>query len=116
MLIGKRVNKPILYVMDNSIPFRQFFPFCRISWIPVVDVGFSGHFGEAKTGCLDLRAKNVSSMKSDRMAQTRQMETHSQHRSYMAGIREGANEDVAQRDLLKIQVLSVDTAAGKLFR
>jgi hypothetical protein len=31
----------------------------------------------------------------------------------MAGIREGANKDVAQRDLLKIQVLLADTGRGK---
>ncbi len=76
MLIGKRLNKPILYMMENSIPFRQFFPFGRISRIPVVDVGFPGHSGETKTGCLDLPAKNLSSMKSNCMAYTCQMETY----------------------------------------
>jgi hypothetical protein len=68
MLIGKRINKPILQIIENSIPFRQFSLFCRIPLIPVVDVGSPGHSGEAKTGCLDLPAKNLSSMKSDCMA------------------------------------------------
>ena len=68
MLIGKRVNKPILQIIENAIPFRQCSLFCGIRWIPVVDIGSSGHSDEAKTGCLDLLAKNLSSMKSNCMA------------------------------------------------
>ena len=76
MLIGKRLNKPILQMVENAISFRQFFDFCGVPWIPVVDVGSPGHAGEAKTGALDLRVKNFSGMKRDGMAQTCQMEAY----------------------------------------
>jgi hypothetical protein len=68
MLIGKRINKPILQMIEDSISFRQLFAFCRVPWIPVVDVGSPGHAGEAKAGRLDLPTKNLSTMKSDCMA------------------------------------------------
>jgi hypothetical protein len=54
--------------MENSIPFRQFFLFCGVPWIPVVDIGSPGHGGEAKADCFDLRAKNLSGVKRDGMA------------------------------------------------
>jgi hypothetical protein len=68
MLIGKRLNKPILQIIEDAIPFRRYSIFCGTLWIPVIDVGSPGHSREAKTGCLDLPAKNLSSMKNDRMA------------------------------------------------
>jgi hypothetical protein len=68
MLIGKRINKPILQMVENAISFRQFFVLFGIPLIPVVDVGSPGHSGEAKSGCLDQRAKDLSSMKRDGMA------------------------------------------------
>ena len=68
MLVGQRIDKPILQIIENAISFRQYSLFCGISWIPVVDVGSAGHSGEAKTGRLDLPAKDLSRMKNDCMA------------------------------------------------
>jgi len=63
MLIGKRLNKPVLQMVENAISFRQFFLLFGIPLIPVVNVGSPGHSGEAQSGCLDLRPKNLSRMK-----------------------------------------------------
>jgi hypothetical protein len=76
MLVGKRINKPILQMVENAFPFRRYYLFCGVPWIPVVDVSSPGHSSEAKAGCLDLPAKNFSSMKSNCMAYTFQMKAY----------------------------------------
>jgi len=68
MLIWQRIDKPMRQIIENAIYFRQYSLFCGIAGIPVVDIGSPGHSGEAKTGCLDLQAKNLSCMKSNCMA------------------------------------------------
>ena len=52
--------------MENSIHFRQFSAFHGVFWLPVVDVGSSGHSREAKARCLDLLTKNQALPKRER--------------------------------------------------
>jgi hypothetical protein len=63
-------------MMEYAIHLRQGSLSGEIRWIPIVDAGSPRHADEAKPGVLNLRAKNFSRMKSNSMAETRQMKAY----------------------------------------